>query len=123
MKHCLPFILLLALLCAACHDDSSPKHIEGDLSLDLQGAGWTFVSLETGIILGTCALDDTLTLNDYAQRTDWDVAFSSEGHLRTNSGLSGNGQGGISTSSAPFGAADVVPEEEYLADTAHYELW
>ena len=123
MKRHLPIILLIAMLFAACHEDSSPKHIEGDLNLDLQGAGWTFVSLETGTIMGTCALDDTTTLNDFAQRTDWDVAFSSEGHLRTNSGLSGDGQGGISASSVPFGVADVVPEDDYLPDTAHYQLW
>ncbi len=116
-------ILLLALLAAACHDDASPKHIEGDLHIDLQGEGWTFVSIETGRVIGTCALDDTLTLNAYASRTDWDVALSSSGHIRTNSGLSGAGQGGINESSVPFGAADKMPEDSYLPDTTHHYLW
>jgi hypothetical protein len=33
MNHKPICIALLALLLAACHDDSSPKHVEGDLTL------------------------------------------------------------------------------------------
>ena len=116
--------LILGSLLAACHENSSPKYTEGTLDLSLPDeAGWTFVSIETGEVIGTCALDDSTTLRDYAHRADWDVAISSDGHLRTNSGRSGDGLGGICKSSLPFDAADVMPEDEYLPDTATYELW
>lgn len=123
MKKTLLCIALLVLLLAGCHDDSSPKHIEGDLTLSTATEGWTFMSIETGNVIGTCALSDSLTLRQYASRTDWDVAFSSDGHLRTNSALSGPGQGGICESTLPFDAADVVQESDYLPDTATYEIW
>ncbi len=123
MNHKPICIALLALLLAACHDDSSPKHVEGDLTLSTATEGWTFMSIETGTIIGTCALSDSLTLRQYASRTDWDIAFSSDGYLRTNSGLSGNGMGGISESAVPFDAADVVQESDYLPDTVTYEIW
>ena len=116
------YISLLALLFTACHDDSSPKHIEGDLSLSV-AEGWTFLSLETGNIVGTCALDDSLTLRQYTSRMDWDIAVSSDGHLRTNSGLSGDGMGGISESTLPFDATDALQEADYLPDTTTYEIW
>ena len=53
MNHKPICIALLALLLAACHDDSSPKHVEGDLTLSTATEGWTFMSIETGNIIGT----------------------------------------------------------------------
>ncbi len=57
-------------------------------------------------MVGTCAATDTLAQQAYAARTDWDIAIS-DGRIRTNSGTSGPGDGGIALS--PYGYEQTDP--------------
>ncbi len=67
---------------------------------------WTYFSLKTHTVVGTCAATDTLAQQAYAARTDWDIAIS-DGRIRTNSGTSGPGDGGIALS--PYGYEQTDP--------------
>ena len=49
---------------------------------------WTYLSLETGRVVGTALLGDEQAEAEWRQRTDWDIALCGD-LLRTNSGTSG----------------------------------
>jgi len=123
MKQLLFCILIIAWL-ASCQDDGKQsRYTTGDLNVPLTADAWTFVSLETGSVVGSCLQNDSLALADWHERLDWDVAFSPDGHIRTNSGLSGKGKGGIVSTSAAFDVVDVAPESDYVIDNDTVDVW
>ena len=125
----LPRFVAFVLLCAflsACHDVSSDP---GTLPLSHQTRtitvgehSWTYVNLTTGQVVGTSALDDAQADAQWQMRTDWDVAFCGD-MIRTNSGTSGNGSGGLQVIDVPYEALDEAPYSGYAVDTDDNEIY
>ena len=65
-------------------------------------------------LLFTCAVTDTLAQQAYAARTDWDIAIA-DGRIRTNSGTSGPGDGGIAPS--PYDYEHTEPDMPAIFQT------
>ena len=86
---------LLAAACSAEHPlaTSGPAADRMAVIPNVKGR-WTYFSMVTHTVVGTCAVTDTLAQQAYAARTDWDIAIA-DGRIRTNSGTSGPGDGGI----------------------------
>ena len=116
-------MLLPALLAAACDDDATRHDTPQvrELTVPDLPDQWTYLSLHTGEVLGTCALADTLAQLQWAARTDWDLALCN-GMIRTNSGASGMGNGGLLVSPSPFSAVHPADFDSLETDrsTLHY---
>ncbi len=116
-------LITLALTAACSSEDSSPILRQDDLQIQTQTDTWTYVSLESGKTVGTSALGDSVAETAWRQRTDWDVAFCN-GMIRTNSGSSGAGKGGIvSISPDNYDIVDLTIENEYMVDTDTTQIW
>ena len=63
------------------HDCSSYQH-------------WHFFSFAQDSIIGSCDAGDSLAYDAWYNRTDWDLAFHRQ-NVKTNSGASGVGKGGM----------------------------
>ena len=124
MKIAYTIIITVVVFLASCsNDDSSPIFRQGDLQIQTQKDTWTYVSLESGNTIGTCALGDSIAEKTWSQRTDWDIAICN-GMIRTNSGTSGIGHGGIVNIMPDFyETADVAPEDDYKTDTDTTYIW
>lgn len=85
---------------SSCASDSEsngrdPQPVDAELTITgISDTQWTYVSLETNSVIGTSPLDDSDADAQWADRTDWDIAICGD-MIRTNSGSSGKGQGGI----------------------------
>lgn len=55
---------------------------------------WTYISLSKQIVVGTSLFGSAKEDAEWKKRTDWDLAISGK-YLRTNSGSSGEGKGGL----------------------------
>lgn len=78
---------------------------------------WVYVSLKEGKVIGEATIDPARNNDaEWENRTDWDLAFHYK-NIRTNSGKSGNGQGGIQKVSGNFDDLKAAPGNGYLADT------
>ncbi len=69
-------------------------------------ATWVYFSFNKGTIV---------TISDFQTSTDWDIAFHRD-DIRTNSGLSGSGKGGIQESASEYSALTTAPETGYIVD-------
>lgn len=116
------FVLLVAtLLLASCgenHDVSpadSPVGKQGEMALPVDDAHWTYYSLEQGKIMGTSLFGDGNEDARWKQRTDWDIAVCGD-LLRTNSGSSGMGEGGLQVLDRAFPSVEEAPRSGYTVD-------
>ncbi|MDR0537577.1 MAG: HmuY family protein [Tannerellaceae bacterium] len=96
---------------------------EGLAILDCSNyAQWNFFSFATGQIVGTCDVADQAANQTWGSRNDWDIAFHRQ-DVKTNSGASGNGGGGIleydfKDATFNFDAVLEAPKDGYVADAA-----
>lgn len=96
---------------------TTPAQVETLTIEGLDDQTWVYVSLEEGRTVGTSPLGDVEQDAAWKARTDWDIAFCGE-LLRTNSGTSGNGAGGIQpVTNKSFNALDEAPADGYRTDT------
>lgn len=76
-------------------DGKDPQPVDTEITITgLSDNQWTYISLETNSVIGTSVLDDSDADAEWADRTDWDLAICGD-RIRTNSGYSGKGEGGI----------------------------
>ena len=114
-------LLVATLLPASCdenHDVSpadSPVGKQGELALPVDDAHWTYYSLEQGKIVGTSLFGDGNEDARWKQRTDWDIAVCGD-LLRTNSGSSGMGEGGLQVLDRAFPSVEEAPRSGYTVD-------
>lgn len=122
MKLLLPAALFLLL--AACSEDTPSGGAQATkrVALDSDSATWTYVSLETGRIVGTAPLGDTAADSLWAERDDWDIAICGD-LVRTNGGTSGHGQGAIGLSDQSYPLTTAPPAEGLQTDTDTVEVW
>ncbi len=97
---------------------TSPIGKTGDVSITANDAVWTYYSLEQGKTVGTSAFGDSSADSEWRQRTDWDIAVCGD-LIRTNSGMSGTGNGGIQVVSDDYNQLQNVPQSGYIID--HFE--
>ncbi|MDR2868481.1 MAG: HmuY family protein [Bacteroidales bacterium] len=79
---------------------------------------WHYFSFAAGGIIGSCQVTDTIATEVWRNRTDWDLAFHRQ-NIKTNSGVSGVGMGGIlkyPQDNFDFDAVVIAPEEGYQTD-------
>lgn len=106
---------LLAAVCSAEHPLATGDPATDRMSVIPNVKGqWTYFSMVTHTVVGTCAVTDTLAQQAYAARTDWDIAIA-DGRIRTNSGTSGPGDGGIAPS--PYDYEHTEPDMPAIFQT------
>lgn len=98
-------------------DTSKGKILEVNVSDDQ----WSYISLETGKVIGTSTLGDAEADAQWKSRTDWDIAVCGD-MIRTNSGTSGDGKGGIALSPSAYDALDEAPASGYSTDEKNVEV-
>ncbi len=114
-------ILSLALLVSACSSDSPEsggvKKGKENVATPIANADtkWTYYSLEDNKPVGTSNFSDSIADKQWAARTDWDIAVCGD-LIRTNSGDSGIGQGGIQVSPEDYSTLKTAPESGYATD-------
>ena len=110
MKKQLARLACLSLLAAACSAEhplatGGPAADRMTVIPNVKGR-WTYFSMVTQT--------DTLAQQAYAARTDWDIAIA-DGRIRTNSGTSGPGDGGIAPS--PYDYEHTEPDMPAIFQT------
>ncbi|GHV57903.1 hypothetical protein FACS1894182_08050 [Bacteroidia bacterium] len=123
-------VQLIAIVSIAClsscdkdKDDlfkkTEPK--EGLAVLDCSSyLQWNFFSLAQGKLIGACDAGNEAEYATWRTRTDWDLAFHRQ-DVKTNSGVSGNGKGGIleydfNGQTFDFDAVKDAPKSGYQLD-------
>ena len=79
---------------------------------------WHFFSFEKGEVIGSCDAKDSVETERWHNRTDWDLAFHRQ-DVKSNSGVSGIGLGGImvyNQDEFDFDAVLEAPEDGYKVD-------
>lgn len=109
--------ILIFLFLEGCNNAPLPP-IEAMITIDgVDDNTWTYFSFDKGGVVGK---SDVLSKEDDAKwrgRSDWDIAICGE-HIRTNSGTSGNGQGGIAVDQKwDYASVKEAPESGYIIDS------
>lgn len=81
----------------SCADNEGESAPDNDVELtvsDISDNQWTYISLENNTVVGQSDKNNPSADADWASRTDWDIAICGD-MIRTNSGTSGNGAGGL----------------------------
>jgi hypothetical protein len=81
---------------------------------------WNFFSFAHGQIIGSCDAGDDAEYEAWHNRTDWDLAFHRQ-DVKTNSGASGSGKGGMleysfNGQTFDFNAVKTAPKDGYRID-------
>lgn len=124
MKLLKPYILLMLLtgtVLTSCADDSpsSDGVAKGkeqvSTAISNTPERWTYYSLEENKIVGYSEFNDSTANAAWAARNDWDIAVSGD-LVRTNSGDSGVGMGGILESEEDYATLRTAPLDGYSTD-------
>lgn len=89
--------LLGCMLFSSCASEKDLYPANEDYTQTFSGINdkaWTYISFSRQGIVGTSTFGSTKEDAEWQKRTDWDLAICGK-YLRTNSGSSGNGKGGL----------------------------
>lgn len=116
-------IVCIAVAFTACSDDNDevkkPLDVKEVKEMKSNDFGtWQYFSFEKGEVVGTGSTDPRIGDDaKWKERTDWDIAFNRY-NVRTNSGISGNGKGGIvKIEGTDLMALKEAPTEGYVVDS------
>lgn len=113
----------LIMLTVSCTDEKDiSNHKNETLTIQTDDYQWTYISLETGRSIGTSRIGDQDADNEWSRRTDWDIAICKD-VIRTNSGTSGCGNGGIQITDQKFEQILEAPQSGYETDTDNIAIW
>lgn len=91
-------VLLASITFISCKDkvknESEPVPVKRELTLTLEPGKWIYYNISDSTVMGTSDIGDTEQDAEWHDRNDWDIALSELG-IRTNSGTSGRGNGGL----------------------------
>lgn len=89
-------IALAAVLCGCRHEkeEKVPVPQASSSTIQLKTGYWAYYSIKDNSVIGYGLIGNEKDDQEWYGRTDWDVAFSESG-IRTNSGTSGVGKGGL----------------------------
>ena len=117
------FILAISLMLSSCQGTVRQPVLSGEVTFALSDTEWTYFSFETGTVVGTSTFGDDAQDALWRDRTDWDIAFCGD-LIRTNSGTSGRGKGGIQRNTTDnYNTLTVAPVEGYIADTDDFPVY
>lgn len=106
----------LFALMLSCREEPRER-ISNEVTIQISDNQWTYFSIETGSVVGTSAFSSLREDSAWFERNDWDIAVCGE-FIRTNSGTSGKGNGGIlRNQTTDFYNLVQAPERGYLVDT------
>jgi hypothetical protein len=115
-------IFIIFVTCAAiCSCNGGFGKTEPNVAAELTIHGlseehWTYFSFEKGEVVGTGKFDDDADDAAWAKRRDWDFAICGD-RIKTNSGTSGEGLGGVQKDNAHnLTTLSTAPTEGYLVD-------
>ncbi len=112
------FAIVILLACISC-DKSTDEFQPGtgtEVTIATAYGKWTYFSFAKGDTVGT-GVANAITGSEWSERTDWDLAFLIN-NVRTNSGTSGEGQGGAYyAETADFQSVNGAKIEGYTVDT------
>ena len=107
------------LVLAGCSRVPSQTRVDSGSGMTVEGLGddhWTYFSFSRSEVVGTSEFGSDEQDALWAGRTDWDIAICGE-FLRTNSGTSGAGDGGIQKNTVTdFYNLTEAPEDGYVVD-------
>ena len=112
-------LILAACLCCACnHNGSKEPVIEAEVTIhELDNGKWLYFSIKDGETVGTSTFLSDEEDKLWAARSDWDFAICGD-YIKTNSGTSGNGKGGILRAETHnFHTLTEAPADGYLIDS------
>lgn len=112
-------LLLAACLCSACkHGESKVPAISTEVTIHgLEDGKWVYFSIKDGETVGSSTFLSEEEDKAWAERTDWDFAICGD-YIKTNSGTSGNGKGGILRDETHnFQTLKDAPTDGYLIDS------
>lgn len=112
-------LILAACLCCACnHNESKEPVIEAEVTIhELDNGKWLYFSIKDGETVGTSTFLSDEEDKLWAARSDWDFAICGD-YIKTNSGTSGNGKGGILRDETHnFQTLKEAPSDGYLIDS------
>lgn len=122
-KHIFPAVILIcAAALASCSSDSpNPSVIKAGREntatpVSNSNDKWVYYSLEQNKQVGVSSFGDSVADGKWASRTDWDIAICGD-LIRTNSGASGIGLGGIQESLEDYSTLKQAPAYGYETDT------
>lgn len=126
MKKILVFLsaLLSLVSCSSPVTPDEPVIEKEDVLIDgVCDDKWTYFSLEGGgVTVGQSPLGSDEQDAVWAKRLDWDFAICGN-MLKTNSGTSGQGRGGVlMNETSPYSSIVSAPESGYLIDEELPEL-
>ncbi|MDR0660752.1 MAG: HmuY family protein [Prevotellaceae bacterium] len=123
----LPLLMVALVGVQSCSDDDDPPQPltgeEVEINVVSSWGTWNYFSFAEGKVIGTGAATAEADA-EWKVRTDWDIAFTRL-YARTNSGISGNGQGGVkeiptdgstSNGAAVFANLIEAPTTGYVVD-------
>lgn len=123
-KHIIFSLLAALVLLASCSDgadnSASGQAVgkSGEMSVTANDAVWTYYSIEQNKVMGTSVFGDSTADSQWKQRTDWDIAICGD-LIRTNSGTSGTGNGGLQVVPQGYNELENAPQSGYITD--HFE--
>lgn len=123
-KHIIFSLLTVLVLLASCSDgadnSASGQAVgkSGEMNVTANDAVWTYYSIEQNKVMGTSVFGDSTADSQWKQRTDWDIAICGD-LIRTNSGTSGTGNGGLQVVPQGYNELENAPQSGYITD--HFE--
>ena len=114
------FAVLTVLVSCNMTGDKSVPNVSEDITIHgLSSEYWTYFSFEKGEVVGTGKFDDDADDAAWAGRKDWDFAICGD-RMKTNSGTSGKGMGGVQKNTTHnFATLEKAPVEGYVTDEIH----
>ena len=123
-KHIIFSLLASLVLLASCSDGTdnsvSGQAVgkSGEMNVTANDGVWTYYSIEQNKVMGTSVFGDSTADSQWKQRTDWDIAICGD-LIRTNSGTSGTGNGGLQVVPQGYNELENAPQSGYITD--HFE--
>lgn len=123
-KHIIFSLLAALVLLASCSDgadnSASGQAVgkSGEMNVTANNGVWTYYSIEQNKVMGTSVFGDSTADSQWKQRTDWDIAICGD-LIRTNSGTSGTGNGGLQVVPQGYNELENAPQSGYITD--HFE--
>ena len=123
-KHIIFSLLAALVLLASCSDgadnSASGQAVgkSGEMNVTANDGVWTYYSIEQNKVMGTSVFGDSTADSQWKQRTDWDIAICGD-LIRTNSGTSGTGNGGLQVVPQGYNELENAPQSGFITD--HFE--
>lgn len=106
---CILIALPLFSLVSCQRENNTREVVNGEVEFFPIREQWTYISLQSGEVVGTGRLGDEASDAAWALRDDWDIAIC-DSLIRTNGGTSGKGYGALSEESSAKTLPDIYQQ-------------